>query len=96
MLNRQYILPLIAKNNQVYKIPSGKIFDVSFHEEERIRSVTQWINFRSISLLEQMPPCQVLVIMLKLTIANRKTEQIENFLFNCSVALYFKRLKFKG
>lgn len=37
--------------------------ELNFKKKNDFDPVAEWTNFRSISLLEQFPPCQVLVIM---------------------------------
>lgn len=34
-----------------------------FVKRDKIDPVAEWINYRSISLLEQFPPCEVLIMM---------------------------------
>jgi len=37
--------------------------ELNFKKKKEFDPVAEWTNFRSISLLKQLPPCQVLVIM---------------------------------
>ncbi len=37
--------------------------ELNFKRKKDFDPVAEWTNFRSVSLLEQFPPCQVLVIM---------------------------------
>jgi len=37
--------------------------ELNFRSSEEFDPVAEWTNYRSLSLLEQFPPCQVLVMM---------------------------------
>lgn len=37
--------------------------ELNFKKREKFDPIAEWTNYRSISLFEQFPPCQVLVMM---------------------------------
>ena len=37
--------------------------EINFREKRDFDAVAEWTNYRSLSLLEQFPPCTVLVMM---------------------------------
>ena len=37
--------------------------ELNFKKQEKFDAVAEWTNYRSISLLEQFPPCKVLIIL---------------------------------
>ena len=48
--------------------------ELNFKKKEEFDPIAEWTNYRSISLLEQFPPCQVLIMM---EVAKSKIEAME-------------------
>lgn len=72
----------VAKNHQGFglsedKIGSAKLQgeclvqlkDLTFKRKDKFDPISEWINYRSVSLLEQYSPCEVLIM---LEVANKK------------------------
>ena len=72
----------VAKNHQGFglsedKIGSAKLQgeclvqlkELTFKRKDKFDPISEWINYRSVSLLEQYSPCEVLIM---LEVANKK------------------------
>jgi len=48
--------------------------ELNFKKKENFDAIAEWTNYRTISLLEQFPPCDVLVMM---DVAQKKLREAE-------------------
>lgn len=48
--------------------------ELNFKKNDKFDPIAEWTNYRSISLLEQFPPCEVLIMM---EVAKAKIEAME-------------------
>ena len=75
-INKSSAYKNVAKNHQGYGLSEDKIGvaklqveclvrlnDLTFKRKDNFDPISEWINYRDVSLLEQYSPCEVLIIL---------------------------------